>query len=258
MEHKGDLNDTILILCNQIKVRTGNRTYQPFQNCRTLWENCGKNDVSNKKARMDPVLRLYAGCRLMLTDNISVKDGLANGTQATLVKVVLKHGVTTRRVTLANNLTVKAVYASEVANIVLKHTNDRISPPVFSLEPKSFTFKAKILKPQSLRTKPDDRETLNMQAVQVPVVINNATTGHKLQGSGVDTLFVHSWSYVTNWVYVMLSRVKTRKGLFTRLSLSKDLTKYEVPQSLKTMIAKFERKAPTYWSDEEYEEKFDL
>ena len=39
---------------------------------------------------------------------------------------------------------------------------------------------------------------------------------HKLQGSGVNNLFVHNWSYVTNWVYIMLSRVKTQAGLFSR------------------------------------------
>ena len=37
-----------------------------------------------------------------------------------------------------------------------------------------------------------------MKATQLPIIVNNATTGHKLQGSGVDTLFVHNWSYVTN------------------------------------------------------------
>ena len=64
-----------------------------------------------------------------------------------------------------------------------------------------------------------------MKAMQLPMVVNNATTGHKLQGSGVDCLFVHNWSYVTNWVYVVLSRVKTRAGLFCRKPISTDLRK---------------------------------
>ena len=37
-----------------------------------------------------------------------------------------------------------------------------------------------------------------MKATQLPIIIKNATAGHKLQDSGVDTLFVHNWSYVTN------------------------------------------------------------
>ena len=84
-------------------------------------------------------------------------------------------------------------------------------PQVFTLEPKQYTFKAKILKPVALQVKGDEREDIRMKAVQLPVIINNATTGHKLQGSGVDNVFVHTWSYATNWAYVMLSRVKTKK-----------------------------------------------
>ena len=76
-----------------------------------------------------------------------------------------------------------------------------------------------------------------MKATQVPVIVNNATTGHKLQGTGVDCLFVHKWSYVTNWVYVMLSRVRTHAGLYCRKSLSYDLTRYAVPEALKRMLA---------------------
>jgi hypothetical protein len=97
-----------------------------------------------------------------------------------------------------------------------------------------------------------------MKAIQLSLLIKNATTGHKLQGSGVDSLFVHNWSYVQNWVYVMLSRVKTRAGLFCRKPLSKDLRKYAVPEALQRMLQSFRSKAPTYWDDEEYEDLFDL
>jgi len=81
--------------------------------------------------------------------------------------------------------------------------------------------------------------SLKMKAKQVlfpwPVVVNHATTGHKLQGSGVDNLFVHDWNYTVNWPYVMLSCVKTRMGLYLRKPISKDLTKYAVSPNLKRM-----------------------
>ena len=32
--------------------------------------------------------------------------------------------------------------------------------------------------------------------------IDNVTTGHKLQGCGVENLFVHNWHYMTNWSYI--------------------------------------------------------
>jgi hypothetical protein len=87
--------------------------------------------------------------------------------------------------------------------------------------------------------------------------VNNATTGHKLQGCGVDNLFVHSWSYVTNWVYVMLSRVKTLDGLFLRHPLSMDLRKYAMSSELRDMIDGFRvNYSPSYWSDEQYEQMF--
>ena len=49
------------------------------------------------------------------------------------------------------------------------------------------------------------------KVTQIPV----ATTGHKLQGMSKDTLIVNDWNYrCANWVYVVLSRVRRRKGLF--------------------------------------------
>jgi hypothetical protein len=54
----------------------------------------------------------------------------------------------------------------------------------------------------------------------------------------------------------MLSRVRTRAN-FCRKPLSKDLSKYAVPVAPKTMLQDFRSMAPTYWSDEEYEELFE-
>jgi hypothetical protein len=152
----------------------------------------------------------------------------------------------------------RAPLQSQVSHIVVRHCNPRVNPAVFSIEPKKHSFKGRLLKPRMLQTRGNDRENLRMKACQIPVLINNATTGHKLQGSGVDILFVHNWSYTTNWPYVMLSRVKTRDGLFLRKKLSKDLRKYAVPESLQRMLRRFSRRAPTYWSDDEYQQLFQI
>ena len=54
----------------------------------------------------------------------------------------------------------------------------------------------------------------NASVTQIPVNSNIATTGHKLQGMPKDTLIVNNWDYrCANWVYVVLSRVRTREGL---------------------------------------------
>ena len=60
-----------------------------------------------------------------------------------------------------------------------------------------------------------------------------------------------------NWAYVMLSRVETKEGLYMRKPISRDLRKYAVPAALTRMLEEFRRRAPTYWSDEEYEQMFE-
>ena len=68
---------------------------------------------------------------------------------------------------------------------------------------------------------------INCKIEQFGVFINNATTGHKLQGMSKDILVVTDYWYKTiNWVYVVLSRVRTLKGLFFKKPL--DPSKYFV------------------------------
>ena len=124
---------------------------------------------------------------------------------------------------LIRKLPVKAVYASQVVSIVLKHNNSKILPSTFKLEPIEFRITARILKPQLLRMKHDDRETVKMKATQLPIISNQATTGHKLQGASINQLFVNNWNYTTNWPYVVLSRLRSSQGLYLRNKLSTDL-----------------------------------
>ena len=53
-----------------------------------------------------------------------------------------------------------------------------------------------------------------IQIKQLGVNINIATTGHKLQGMSKDVIIVVRNEKWKNWLYVVLSRVKTRNGLF--------------------------------------------
>ena len=254
----GNMDDAIMIFSDSLQVKNSAQKYIPFHNSRSFWENCGEDNVKPPAgaSRMDPVLRLYHGCRVMLPTNENVQDGKANGSQAIFQKVVLKPEVVPRKVFIAPNVSVNSIFAREVAHVVLKHCNNRVQPSIFILESKRFSFKARILKPKVLRVKGSDREAITMRANQVPLLINNATTGHKLQGSGVDALFVHSWHYATNWVYVILSRVKTMKGLYLRMKLSGDLKKYRVPGALTRMLQHFGDRAPTYWSSNDYDRMF--
>jgi hypothetical protein len=74
---------------------------------------------------------------------------------------------------------------------------------------------------------------------QLPIMMNDATTGHKLQGMSKDYLIVVAWIFVANWVYVVLSRVRTLQGLFLFEPLPDNcLEKFNVPRELQA----FERR----------------
>jgi hypothetical protein len=139
---------------------------------------------------------------------------------------VLKPGETPFSVLLDGYVPVPSVLASQVSHVILTHSNNWVQPLDFQLTPKSHTFKANIMKPKVQQVKHNDQESIKMKCNQLPFIINNATTGHKLQGASVDNLFVHNWSYVTNWAYVMLSHVRTLAGLYCRKPLSRDLKKH--------------------------------
>jgi hypothetical protein len=217
-EHYRNTNGFIMIFSDNVQVRDSSQKYIPFKSRKLFWEQCGEDDIIMPKGsgRMDPVLKLYEGCRVMLPTNVDVSTGQANGTQAVVEKVMLLPGQYVHYIYLDNNVPIMAAFASQVAYVELKHTNSRINPHSFVLKPKTHVFKAKIPKPKILQSNPNDtREIIQMKATQIPFLINNATTGHKLQGCGVHTLFVHNWSYVPNWVYVMLSRKKIKWSICT-------------------------------------------
>ena len=84
-----------------------------------------------------------------------------------------------------------------------------------------------------LMTSADDSDTFlcRLKMRQFPVHVNNATTGHKLQGTSLDALFISNWSYVRNWPYVMLFRVRKLEGLFLRTELKSPTQKdYTYPK----------------------------
>ena len=50
---------------------------------------------------------------------------------------------------------------------------------------------------------------------QFPVILNDATTGYKLQGSSKNQIILQSLDYGTSgWIYTALSRVRKLVGLF--------------------------------------------
>jgi len=71
--------------------------------------------------------------------------------------------------------------------------------------------------------------------------MSNITTTGLLQGLSKNTLIVNNWDYkCANWVYVVLSSVRTRKGLLLirPLDMNRD---FSVPQKLLDFEARMKR-----------------
>jgi len=205
-------------------------TKQPISRNRAndIYSFCGDADCKSKSQRCDPMLCLYANCDLMITRNIDVKKKKANGTQCNFKGLILKIGATYQREKI-NGVWVNTVYASDVDSIIctLTGTNTKIE-----LKAEERTFNVGI--PYN---RPDTRIHQKISVLQFPVLLNTATTGHKLQGQTVDSLLVNNWYYGNNWQYVVLSRATTLQGLFLRQELdsSKD---YSVDPKLLFHLAK--------------------
>ena len=174
-------------------------------------------------------------------------EGIANGTQCILKKIVLKPETNIHKITIENEITVQAVFASDIEYIVLQHINQKNQMPTrFKLIPRKYTFKikAKVNTPLHNKTIDSDNNPASMTAMQLPILINHATTGHKLQGTSIESLFISQWNYSKNWPYVMLSRVKTINDLYLRQPLSTDLDNYRVPTKLTQMVEDLKKFEP--------------
>ena len=90
--HNVSTRDTLIILADKLAAKTLHGNYEPFHNRKIFWENCGEDDIKFPREHnggMDPLLKLYKGCQLMLVFNNNVSCGEANGTTVTLISVCL-------------------------------------------------------------------------------------------------------------------------------------------------------------------------
>ena len=105
---------------------------------------------------------------------------------------------------------VQSIWRLKIGRVVLKN-NNYIPPRSFRIYPEvtkvDINMKMHGLKKKCLFK--------NYYIRQYRVLVNIETTGHKLQGMSKDNVIVVNWLYgVKNWVYVVLSRVRTLSGLY--------------------------------------------
>ena len=81
----------------------------------------------------------------------------------------------------------------------------------FKLQPKTSSTTVNFTVNDNLKQK----QTAKCRMTQIPVILADAITGHKTQGMTLDNVIVPSWGdFANNWVYVVLSRCRTLKGLY--------------------------------------------
>ena len=89
------------------------------------------------------------------------------------------------------------------------------------------------------------RTTHKFKLLQFPAITCNAITVHKLQGRSLDCIVASDWYYGPNWIYVLLSRLRTSAGLYVRDPLLHSKCK-PMSQKCKVFIDKCTRKFPKY------------
>ena len=211
--HTGKSESEIPMTAITIKATTRwNKSKIPltFDQRKVLFEQCSEADCKQDKKMASPLLCLFTGCNLMVTINEDVVHGIANGTTCIFHKVVLKPESELEKIQMYG-VWVYTISVEFVEYIEVEWQDCDKFIGRFRLTPKVGVFRVKFPITQfGLNT----RIQTSIQFRYFSVVVNHATTGHKLQGKTVQSLVIAEWSRVKNWAYVVISRVKTLDGLF--------------------------------------------
>ena len=199
-----------------------------------LWENCSDAHCKTDAQLADPFLCLFFGCQLMVTDNIDVKHGIANGTCCQFVKAVLRHGTSIEPIEVHGRW-VNSVDINNVDHIELRYDVSYAPKFVgtFKVQLRERAFKVDYPLNEALMGKKS--EEINIKLTHFPIISNFATTGHKLQGKTMASLVIAEWVAKPNWAYVVLSRVRTLAGIYLKDPLPANCS-FNPPQEYLTMI----------------------
>jgi hypothetical protein len=185
-------------------------------------------DFASNGAKLEPALRIYPGSHHMCITNADLDEGRGNGTLCKCLKAKLRNDGQERRWKNWDGKKVWTVSVDDVEWVEFEHyPTNGTKARTFKLKPQEFSATIKFPLTETITT-----SVGNAKVKQVPVNSNIATTGHKLQGMSKDILIVNDWNYrCVNWVYVVLSRVRTLAGLYLMKPLDLERS-FNVPQNL--------------------------
>jgi hypothetical protein len=226
--------------------KNGNIPLSPMSK-QTLFNHCRDSHVtssSNSSRFFAPILNLFVGMPIMNTFNKDVKNREANGTIGTVKCIVLKRtedGSSVLCKCQVDGYYVHCVSADNVEKVICEFvTKDGQEEcnNFFEVTPENLKVKANF--PVDLHMMPGLRRKILMKITQFPIISNFATTVHKLQGVSTDTIYVYEWKNATNWIYVVLSRVKSLNGLYIRKRLD-DNRDFKLDDRIVEMLNYFSR-----------------
>jgi hypothetical protein len=208
-----------------------------FEQRKVLFEQCPESVIKDNRSRhCDPLLCLFDGCRMMGVENEDVANGIANGTTCIFKKAYLNYGAELQPIQM-HGFWVYAVSVEDVQQLEFEWQGSTRFTGKFRIEAKTWTFKVEFpVKEFGTTIKFKTSITLH----QFPIVINHATTGHKLQGKSLNKLVVAEWSKTKNWAYVVLSRVRTLDGLFLIERIPDDID-FKPPKAYTDMMDIFRK-----------------
>jgi len=212
---------TLVIRSDDLTWKSNQKSFGPTAR-HSLWSECSDCHIKTAGSHgkfVDPFLKLSTLIPLMYTENHDVPNGIANGTLCYLLKVVLHADVTEADFCLMNidGYFVRTIDATKVDYLLCKI--DGSNKP---FKVRADHVSCKIDFPIQLIPGEKTRKIVRATINRFPLLVNHATTGHKLQGQTKTSVCISDWHYGANWPYVVLSRVTTLKGLFMLKPLRTD------------------------------------
>ena len=197
----------------------------------------------NESAFIDPMLKLYFERPTMINENVNVEKAIANGSVGQFMRLKLKNGWVDVFVINIDGYYIYCVEAKDVQYIELLLESGKL------IRLKAEEQAAVVKFPDTLADHDIDHRTprtdQNFKMIQFPAITCNAITVHKLQGRSLDCIVASDWHYGANWVYVLLSRLRTSAGLYVRNNLLFKNCK-PMSETCKQFLARCARKIPKF------------